>query len=187
MSIVPPPCHNKLEKLLRDYGSKVRALIFSQRLTQYGIDPDDIEQEVRIRLWRALERDRNSVFHASYIQKVVLSVVIDAIRRAKVRATESLSDDDESASTNGIEQENRARPEHEAQDSQTFSAIKRCLEELPANRRTAVMLHLQGYSLDEISEISGVSSEAARKLISRSLPQLKARLTELGYGTFDEE
>lgn len=187
MNAIPPSCHAELEKLLHDYGSKVRALILSQRLSQHGIDPDDIEQEVRIRLWRALERDRNSVFHASYIQRVVLSVVIDAVRRAKVRVAEALPEDDESVSSADIAMVGVARPEHRARDSQYLAVIKSCLDELPANRRTAVMLHLQGYSLDEIATSAGISAEAARKLVSRGLPQLKIRLTELGYGTFDDE
>ncbi|HMM57029.1 MAG TPA: sigma factor, partial [Rudaea sp.] len=77
-----PALRARLHQLLADYGARVRSLIEGHGIGQYGIDAADIEQEVRIRLWRALERDRNAAFHASYIHRTVLSAVIDAIRAA---------------------------------------------------------------------------------------------------------
>ena len=88
-----PALRARLHRLLADYGAKVRSLIDGHGLGQYGIDPADIEQEVRIRLWKALERDRNAAFHTSFIQRVVLTVVIDAIRAANARPVEALPDD----------------------------------------------------------------------------------------------
>src|SRR5678810_759010 len=85
-----PALRQRLHQLLADYGAKVRALIEGHGLGQYGIDPADIEQEVRIRLWKALERDRNAAFHTSFIQRVVLTTVIDAIRAANARPVEIL-------------------------------------------------------------------------------------------------
>jgi len=87
-----PALRARLHQLLADYGAKVRALIEGHGLGQYGIDPADIEQEVRIRLWRALERDRSAAFHTSYIQRVVLSTVIDAVRAARARPTEPFAE-----------------------------------------------------------------------------------------------
>src|SRR3569833_184850 len=88
-----PALRARLQQLLLDYGRKVRLLIDKHGLGQYGIDPADIEQEVRIRLWKALERDRNAAFHTSYIQRTVLSVVVDAIRAASSRHAEPLPED----------------------------------------------------------------------------------------------
>src|SRR5215471_16361949 len=85
-----PVLRERLHKLLADYGAKVRSLIDSHGLGQHGIDPADIEQEVRIRLWKALERDRNAAFHTSFIQRVVLTTVIDAVRAANARPVEPL-------------------------------------------------------------------------------------------------
>src|SRR5512144_3176361 len=85
-----PALRTRLHRLLADYGAKVRSLIDGHGLGQYGIDPADIEQEVRIRLWKALERDRNAAFHTSFIQRVVLTVVIDAIRAANARPQDPL-------------------------------------------------------------------------------------------------
>src|SRR3954468_20505666 len=98
-----PTLRARLHQLLADYGSKVRRLIEGHGLAQYGIDAADIEQEVRIRLWKALERDRNAAFHTSYIQRVVLSSVIDAIRAANSRPSEPMPEAAEQTGLDFIE------------------------------------------------------------------------------------
>lgn len=181
---VDPAMRARLHQLLADYGAKVRVLIQNHGLGQHGIDPADIEQEVRIRLWKALERDRNAAFHASYIQRVVLSTVIDAIRAANSRPAEPLPDEDEVGAATLIE--HRAGPEQNAGGMQDFGRVAECLAELPERRREAVALHLQGFTPREIGEFSGTSEEAARKLLERGMQTLRERLVVLGFGEFDD-
>lgn len=176
------PRHATLQRVLRDYGAKLRALIETHGLARYGIDPDDIEQEVRIRLWKALERDQNSVFHALYIQRTVASTVIDALRRLQARPVEAMPEDEESLAL----QDTSARPDDMAGGAQYMTVIASCLAELPGQRGQVVALHLQGFRAEEISGLVNVSVDAVRKLLSRGLEQLKLRLTELGCGDFDE-
>ncbi len=154
-------------------------------LDKHGIDPADVEQEVRIRLWKALERDRSGAFHASYVQRVVASTVIDALRRAEVRAAEPLPEEDDDAPVDFGEPS--VGPEQSAGDVERMQGIERCMNEIPERRRVVVALHLQGFSLQEIADLAGIASaEAARKLVSRGLEELKSRLRELGYGNFED-
>jgi len=184
MSAPNDPVHTRLEELLAAYGSRVRALLIGYGLDKHGIDPADVEQEVRIRLWHALERDRSGAFHASYVQRVVASTVIDALRRAQVRAAEPLPEEDDG--TFDVELAPVA-PERRAGDLQHMQGLQRCLAEIPERRRLPIALHLQGFSLQEIADIAGIpSAEAARKLVSRGLEGLKQRLRELGLGDFED-
>ena len=64
--------------------------------------------------------------------------------------------------------------------------LKACLAALPERRRYPISLHLQGFALQEIADLIGTSAEAARKLVSRGMDELKDRLRELGAGEFDE-
>ncbi|MEO8669855.1 MAG: sigma-70 family RNA polymerase sigma factor [Tahibacter sp.] len=177
------PNHERLQRLLAEYGSKVRALVASHRLAQHGVDPADIEQEVRIRLWRAVERDRSAAFHASYIQRVVASTVIDALRRAQVRAAEPLPEEsDEGVSL----PDPTVGPEQSAYEGQHVEQLRRCLAALPERRRLPISLHLQGFALQEIADLIGTSAEAARKLVSRGMDELKNRLRDAGAGEFDD-
>ncbi|MEP7042399.1 MAG: sigma-70 family RNA polymerase sigma factor [Dokdonella sp.] len=185
MSNPPDPAHARLEELFRTYGARVRGMLTTYGLDKYGIDPADVEQEVRIRLWKALERDRFGAFHASYVQRVVASTVIDALRRAEVRAAEPLPEEDEDSPVDLGE--GSVGPEQSAGDVERMQGIERCMNEIPERRRVVVALHLQGFSLQEIADLAGIASaEAARKLVSRGLEELKGRLRELGYGDFDD-
>jgi len=173
-----PALRTRLHRLLADYGAKVRSLIDGHGLGHYGIDPADIEQEVRIRLWKALERDRNAAFHTSFIQRVVLTVVIDAIRAANARPVEALPEAADDAGTAFIDP--TAGPEQNASGINDFDRIVGCMAELPERRRKAVALHLQGFSLREIGQLSGTSEEAARKLLDRGLQSLRESLAVSG-------
>ena len=184
MGRINDPNHERLERLLADYGAKLRALVSAHGLARHGIDADDVEQEVRIRLWRAIERDRSAAFHASYIQRVVASTVIDALRRAQVRAAEPLPEDGEEG-FNPFPDQNRG-PEDRASGHQHVEQLKACLAALPERRRQPISLHLQGFALQEIADLMGTSAEAARKLVSRGMDELKQRLRDIGAGEFDE-
>ena len=173
----------RLTRILNAFGARLGILLRSYHLDRQGIDPADVEQEVRIRLWKAIERDRSGAFHASYVQRVVASTVIDALRRAQVRAAEPLPDEEDSAAA--IIEEG-VGPEQSAGDEARMDGLRRCLAEIPERRRLPITMHLQGHSLQEIADVVGVSAEAARKLVSRGLDVLKARLNELGYGDFDD-
>lgn len=174
----------RLAQILRDFGTRLRYLLRSHQLEQHGIDPEDVEQEVRIRLWRAIERDRFGDFHASYIQRTVASVVIDALRRVEVRAADPLPDDDVEGSPLP---DTGAGPERQASAGEQVRGLRACLDEIPERRRLPIVLHLEGFSLQEIADRIGTSAEASRKLVTRGLDELKTRLRERGIAHFDDE
>lgn len=174
--------HARLEALLRDFGARIRGLIESHGLVRRGLDADDIEQEVRIRLWKAVERDRNGLFNASYIQRIVLTTVVDAMRRHSVRAADALPEEDEGQAAEALV--DRHGPDQRTSEAQRMDLLVRCLDRLGPRRRQPVALHLQGFGFPEIGELLGVSAESARKLVSRGLDDLKSALREAGM---DEE
>lgn len=165
--------------LLDEFGVRLRQLV--QMRCRGTIDPDDVEQEVRIRLWQALERDRNAPLGASYIQKAVASAVIDAHRRAAVRATEPLPEPGDADAP--VEP---GRPDRSASAEQELRMLSNAIGELPPRRQLPLRLHLQGFSLVEIARLTASSDEAVRKLVSRGLEELKARLRELGLDDGDD-
>jgi len=174
----PDDGHRRLTQLLEELGPRLRAAVAARCASDRRLDPDDLEQEVRIRIWKAFERDRNSVFAASYIQKVVLSVVIDAGRRAQVRAAERLPDEEDAAAPEALIL--AEEPQRQAIGAQRMALVKRAVGELPYRRRVPVQLHLQGFSFGEVGRLTGVSEEAARKLVTRGMIELRTRLAELG-------
>ncbi len=173
----------RLEAILAEHGERVRKAMLRFRLPQHGIDPDEVEQQVRIRLWKAVQRDRFGTFNASYIQRVVASTAIDAMRRTRVRPSEPGSGED-----SAIEQldSHAPQPDATASDDERVRILRRCLDELPSGRRLPISLHLEGYSFREVGEMIGASEEAARKRVARGLDMLRARLREEGVDIDDQ-
>lgn len=173
-----------VEALLKRFAARVRAQIASQRLDRYGIDPADIEQDVHIRLWKALERDPNALLPASYIQKVVASVLVDAVRRASLRTTEALPEDDGSEGWEpaGLD----PRPDQWAAESSQLDRVAAVIAAIPERRRRPLQLYLQGYTVPEVAELCELTFDAARKLVYRGLAETKQRLRDAGEEGFDD-
>lgn len=174
-----------LRALLLRFGQRVRQQIAQHRLDRHGIDADDIEQEVRIRLWNALQRDPNAVLPASYIQRTVLSVLVDAVRRAEVRPTEPLPEGDDRIEA-GLQLGSEQRPERVARDRQIAEDVQAAIAALPERRRRPLQLYLQGFTVPEVAELCGLTFDAGRKLVYRGLDEVKARLREQGWDEGDE-
>ena len=173
----------RLQSLIAQFSRKVRLQIESNKLDQHGIDADDIEQEVRIRLWKTLERDPKAELPASYVQKVVVSTLVDAVRRAQARPIEQLPEGEDQ----WVDWQHESRsPDRSAGDAQHLDRIRECLNALPVRRRVPVQLYLQGYALQEIADLSELALDAARKLVYRGLEETKQRLRALGLGEFDD-
>ena len=85
-----PDIEAEFNAILEKYGAYLRQTIARICPKDLGIQFEDIEQEARLRLWRAIEAEREINFHGSYIYKIVVSVTITAIQRAKARREEQL-------------------------------------------------------------------------------------------------
>jgi len=173
-----------LEALLARHGARLRMLIEVHCSRDQGLDADDIEQEVRIKLWKALESDKNLAAPASYIQKVVVTTVVDAVRRAQVRHAETIEGRDEATFDASIS--GPIAPETQANQDQWAALLMRSIDELPVRRRLPVQLALQGFTADEVARMTGSSVAAAQQLCYRGIEELKARLRELGADEIED-
>lgn len=173
-----------LKTLLAHHGKRLRVLIEVHCSRDQGLDADDIEQEVRIKLWKALESDKNLVAAASYIQKVVVTTVVDAVRRAQVRRAELIEDTDEAGFDPSVA--GPLRPETQAGRDQWSELLLRCIGELPERRQRPVQLALQGFTADEVARLTGVSVTAAQQLCYRGIEELKMRLRALGADEIED-
>ncbi len=73
-----------LEAVLERYRSTVRRLARQRGLQEHEVD--EVFQEVRIRLWKALgDPERISTVKASYVHRATLSAALDLIRRRRER------------------------------------------------------------------------------------------------------
>src|SRR5712692_10103132 len=74
--------------VMEEYGKFLRDTIARLCPKDLGVQFDDIEQEACLRLWRALQSERNISDMASYIYRIAVTATIDAVRRVKARREE---------------------------------------------------------------------------------------------------
>jgi RNA polymerase sigma-70 factor (ECF subfamily) len=182
----------RLERIVREYGSFLRKTISRLCPRDLGIQCEDIEQDAYLRLWRALEAERNIKNLTSYIYRVAVTTTLDAVRRVKARReqqsldAESRVDAPGTAVMSGGMVGAVSSPSQAAHGSQILEQVLRALDRLPANRRRAVGLHLQGMSSTEVGAILGWSEAKARNLIYRGLDDLRRHLRAAGITSPDD-
>ncbi len=164
-----------LNALLDEYGSFLRRTITRLCPRDLGLVADEIEQDVRLRLWRTIQRDIPIRDRMSYIYRVAMTTTIDAIRRAKARREEPLDNGPEEAGDRPS-----VSPQDRLRQQEIVNQIRHALGTLNPPRRRAVGLHLQGLSSDEIADLLGWTEPKARNLVYRGLADLRARLRERG-------
>src|SRR5215475_3777302 len=182
-----PEIGAEFNAILDKYGAFLRQTITRICPKDLGIQFDDIEQEARLRLWRAIEAEREIHFHGSYIYKIVVSVTISAIHRAKSRREEQLrlaedEDDEDAAEVKPIALATSAdsSPEAQAEREELLRKVEEAMSRLSENRRLAVGLHLKGMTTDEIADLMGWSEPKARNLVYRGLKDLRGKLRSAG-------
>jgi len=122
---------------------------------------EDLVQMALVRLLERRASEGTSPRGASYLWRVAYTVVIDEIRRFRrqQRQAEQLPGDE------------RGTPGPEAR-----SEIQGCLDALQDRRRTAVILHLQGFRTREVANALGWTEKQAENLVYRGLADLRACL-----------
>ena len=167
--------NRELSKQIERVVGRTAALVRSQASCHglAGSEVDELLQDVRIRLWRALRTaDAIAVIPDSYVYRTARSGALDMIRRRRWEREEPL----EAAV---------AAAAHSSPDAGrvgTRQVIDAAVDRLIDSRRTVVRMYLAGYRMSEIAETLGWSSHRTRNLLYRGLRDLRNGLTAAGYG-----
>ena len=166
-------------RLLDRYGAFLRRTIVRMCPRTIGVSVDDIEQDARVQLWRALQSEREISYPGSYIYKVAVSATIRAVRRASARSEEPLPDERESTGTHAaqaLQTSPGESPEALAERGEQLRTLQAAVAALSTNRRLAVGLHLQGMTSLEIGDLLGWTEAKARNLVHRGLKDVRHEL-----------
>ena len=116
-----PVAAGQFDELVTAYRKLLRDTILKVCPRDLGLQVDDIEQEVRIRLWRAIRNETDIRDRASYIYKVAFTATIDAIRRVKARREEPLDPADDDLPAGALSLPAQGTPEQIAGRRELFS------------------------------------------------------------------
>ena len=142
------------------------------------IDIQDIEQEVRLKIWTFLKKGKNVQNLPSYIKRVAYSTTIDELRKMMKQRPSG-------------EPENLRRilagaallsgpvkdfsPEAGVEDGEARETILALVDSLSENRKKVLRLYLEGLSIEEISTSLHWGKPRVRHLFYRGIDELKEK------------
>ncbi len=176
-----PLTRQQFDETLAAHEPRLRAHVLGQLRADQGLDPDELIQEVRIRLWRVLSSERTVEHLASYLRKTVMSVVVDALRRQQARREDAPVADDIDTADNAV-----VAPERVADRAQRVQRAQQAITALPERRRVPAQLLLQGFTTQEIATMLGMTEATARNLAYRGVDEVRAALQAAGLEHWDE-
>ncbi len=166
------PRSSTIEELVTSWARTIRAAA-----AKYGIagpDLDEVAQDVRVRLWRALEQHGKpaSALTAAYAYRAATSAAIDLLRRRRAEQPQRRAGFEEAVAV-------VAGPGAGAADeSAILDRLETALAMVPESRRPAVRLHLEGKHVSEIANLLGWTPAAARNRLYRGLDDLRTALRD---------
>ena len=134
----------------------------ARQLTQDATSAEDLVQEVMLKLWTT----RHTLSTHPNIRALALTILrnkhLDGRRRQKLEPLPSAD----------IERQPTVTPSADARSD--VALVNTIVDHLPEMQRTIFrMKEIDGYSIDEIAQISGCSSEAIRQHLSRARRKIK--------------
>jgi RNA polymerase sigma-70 factor (ECF subfamily) len=171
MAITRFDVEEKFGQILEAYGPFMNIEVQRFNLSKYGLDPEDILQDVRVRIWQVVCDGRKIISLPAYIKKIISSVVIDQLRKRQrddglVHREEQIRISEQKGLYSWEAVRKRAMEE----------AVGRAVEDLITSRRQVVKLYLLGLTIPEISSYLNWTQNKTRNLLYRGLADLKESL-----------
>jgi len=161
------------QNLIEDFSKYIQFHINKFNPQKEGIDPEDISQEISIKIWKIIQKKQPIHNRAAYIKKIVNSTVIDFLR--KKRREEGIYSKEKQKKISEIK---KSYLEHEVDMEEFRMIIDNKLNSLIESRRKVVKLFLLDMTIEEISIFFNWSKNKTRNLLYRGLSDLKKSLTE---------
>jgi RNA polymerase sigma-70 factor (ECF subfamily) len=133
-------------------------------------NPDDAADALQDGLLNAFRRAgsfRGDAAVTTWLHRIVVNACLDRVRRAAVRPTSPLTDDDDHSATLAS-----ADPDP-AERASTRVDVQRALATLPAEQRVPlVLVDMEGYSVAEVAKLLGIPAGTVKSRCARARAKL---------------
>ncbi len=159
------------EILYRTHAGRVYALCL--RLTANGTRARELTQDVFVRAWEALPEFRGESNLTTWLHRIAVNAMLMQQRSDKRRSARvALADDDMDSSDAALQ--GATAPE----DVATAIDLERAVAALPPGVRRAFILHdVEGYSHEEIAQMTGLAAGTLRAQLHRARQLLMRALS----------
>jgi RNA polymerase sigma factor (sigma-70 family) len=170
----------EIDKTIDRFTRVIRSAIRQTCPSIGKADMDDIEQEVRIAVWRQIEKNEKGIHNlGSYIWRVAYTTTSKVMKRLTEQRKELVDRwHDRPEADGAFRSPEDSGPDRQSQGRELLRIVRESVDGLIDSRRQVVKLYLSGMSADEITEYFGWSDGKARNLLSRGLADLREILRE---------
>lgn len=150
------------------HAPRVYRLAF--RMTGDANTAREATQDVFVRAFGQLARFRADAALSTWLHRITVTVVADAMRKRKTRSEREFGLDDLPEIGSG----------QEAIDPILRQKLHRAIDELPEHYRLTVVMHdIEGYTHTEIAQVLGVAEGTCKSRLSLARARLRAALSDL--------
>ncbi len=144
-------------------------------------EPDaaaDATQNAFLSAFKAMRKFRGGSFKA-WVMRIVTNACYDLLRAKQRRPTSSLDDLPVEADHTSYLRDPAEQPGEYVERQELNQAIQAAILTLPVEQRTVLVLSdVQGFSYQEIAEVTGLSLGTVKSRLSRGRAKLRDRLQE---------
>jgi RNA polymerase sigma-70 factor (ECF subfamily) len=143
------------------HASAPAVFALCRRMTGDDGEARELVQDVFVRAWERLAGFRGQSALATWLHRLAVNQVLERLRASRREADRLIEGDEMTypAASGGLAMETRL----------DFEAA---LTRLPTGARTVLVLHLEGYSHDEIAQLTGIAAGTARAQLWRARREL---------------
>ncbi len=168
-----------LKLIIDRFSSLIRHVIASNLHKTDKINLEDVEQEVKVKIWKFLKKGKKVDNFPSYIKRVAYTATIDELR--KMRKQNPTSETIGLKNIYSMSRINELRnpeesPEFLMEGQEMRKSLKELIDSLGENRKQVLRLYMIGMSIEEICEFFDWNKTKVRHLLYRGIDDLKEKM-----------
>ncbi|MCX6563854.1 MAG: hypothetical protein NTU60_09650 [Candidatus Aminicenantes bacterium] len=156
------------DDLLEKYEKLMRSFIGKYSLGHNSLDVDDLLQESKIRLLKVLENGHEIKFLASYIKKIVDSIVLTHIH--EIHKERSFL---HSEGLRVFHEKRLLESQSDETKQEMKDFVRAAIDSLVGSRRIVLNMTMSGFSIQEIAETQKWTLKKTYNLYERGLKDLE--------------
>ncbi|MFQ6081913.1 MAG: RNA polymerase sigma factor [Candidatus Aminicenantia bacterium] len=166
-------------EIVDKFSALIRYVIQKNLYKKDNIDLEDIEQEVKIKIWKFIAKGKKVEKLPSYIKRVAYTVTVDELRKVRKQMPPRELDELKMIYSifNLLVMEKKINsPESILEKKELKLSIKEAIDSLVENRKQVLRLYMKGMSIEEICDFLKWDKVKVRHLLYRGIDDIKEKL-----------
>lgn len=170
---------SNIKDIIDKFSTLIRYVILKNLHKTDNIDFEDIEQEIKIKIWQLVKKGKKVEKLPSYIKKLAYTATVDELRKMRKQAPTKEFKNLKNIyldSKSDIIEEGINSPEMLLEEKELKSSLRELIDSLSNNRKQVLRLYMKGMSIEEICEFFNWDKIKVRHLLYRGINDIKEKI-----------